>query len=86
MEKDVAIGKVAGVHLDIEKGKAEITLSASETMLDGAVKLKASMTGEIGADQLADMLFAIIEKKSPPGVVMIEETVKMIVKNAIMAL
>lgn len=86
MEKDVALGKVGGLKLSLAAGKATLDLSAQESVLDGAVMAQASMSVVVGADMLVDMLFAEIEAKSPAGVKPIEETVKAIVKQAVVAI
>lgn len=86
MEKGIALGSVGGVKLSLGGGKASVSVSASESILDGAVVVQASASGVISAGALVDMLFAEIEAKSPAGVVAIEETVKAIVKNAVLAI
>lgn len=86
MEKDIGLGSVGGVKLSFSGGKATVSVSASESVLEGAVVVQASASGVVSAAALIDMLFAEIEAKSPVGVVAIEETVKAIVKNAVLAI
>lgn len=86
MEKDVALGHVGGLKLALSGGKATLEISAKEAVLEGAVTAQASASIVVGADVLLDMLWAEIEAKSPAGIKPIEETVKMIVKQAVMGL
>lgn len=86
MEKDLALGTVGGLKLSLGGGKAVVELSAQESVLDGAIVAKASASVVVGADVLVELLFKEIEAKSPAGIVPIEETVKAIIKQAVMAL
>lgn len=86
MEKDIPIGSVGGVKLTLAGGKAVVEVSASEKALNDAVQVQANASASVDAAVLVDMLFAEIEAKSPPGSVAIEEAVKLIVKNAVLAI
>lgn len=87
MEKDIAIaGDLGALKLSLEGGKALVQIGVKEDVLEGAIKLQASASALVDASVLIDLLFAEIEKKSPAGAVAIEEAVKMILKNAVMAI
>jgi hypothetical protein len=86
MEKDIALGSVGGLKLSFGGGKAMVSLSASESVLGGGVAVAGSASASVDASILVDMLFAAIEAKSPAGAVAIEEAVKLIVKNAVLAI
>lgn len=86
MEKDISLGSVGGIKITLAGGKATLELSASEAILEGSVKVSGSASGSLDAGVLVDMLFAEIEAKSPAGIAPIEETVKAIVKSAVLAI
>lgn len=86
MEKDIKLGDVGAVSLVISGGKASISIQAQESAVGGAVQLQAQASAVVGADVLVGMLFDEIEKKSPAGVVPIEESVKAIVLAAVKAI
>lgn len=82
MEKDVKVGDFGDFDLKLSGGKASLVLNA---VVPGAA-LTVGASAVVDAAVLIDKLFAEIEAKSPAGIAPIEETVKMIVKNAVLAL
>lgn len=78
MEKDLVKGSAGGIQLSISNGIARIEGSASL----GSVGASAGGYVQEDVGVLLDKLFAAIEAASPPGVVAIEESVKLIVKAA----
>lgn len=86
MEKDIALGSVAELKLVLEKGKAVVSIGANKSALDGAVSFESATSVSADAGAFVDMLFAAIEKASPAGVAPLEETVKALVKSAVMAI
>lgn len=86
MEKDIPIGSAGGVKLSLAGGKAVVSIELKEAVLDGAISAQASASGVVDAGIFVDMLFAEIEAKSPAGVVVIEDTVKALIKSVVMAI
>lgn len=86
MEKDIALGSVAEFKLNLEKGKVVISLGASKSVLDDVVSFESLNTAKMDGAAFLDLLFKEIEAKSPAGVVPIEETVKSLLKSAVMAI
>lgn len=82
MEQDVKLGSVGDLDLKLSGGKASLMLSAALP----AAAASASVGVVIDAGVLVDKLFAAVEAASPPGVAPIEESVKAVVKAAVMAL
>lgn len=85
-EKTVALGQAGSLKFDIEGGKAVVSVGVAGALAEGSLAVEAKVSATVDAAHLVDLLFAAVEAKSPPGFVAIEETVKEIVKKAVMAL
>lgn len=79
MEKDVALGSVGSLKFEFSGGKASMTGSVSY----GPTGTQLNLSLVEDATALVDLLFAAIEKASPPGAIPIEESVKALVKAAV---
>lgn len=86
MDQDVKLGEVGDIKIELAGGKAVISIEVKKGLLEGGIALQAGASAIIESSALVDLLFAAIEAKSPAGIVPIEETVKAIVKNAVMAI
>lgn len=86
MEKDIKLAQNVDLDLKIAGGVASVSLVASYEVPGVGLKASSANSVELSAAALIDKIFAAIEAKSPPGVVALEEGVKLIVKNAAMAL
>lgn len=86
MEKDIAIGSVGGLKISLGGGKAVVSIGVEKSILDGASVTKVEASEMVDASVLVDLLFKAIEANSPPGAVLIEESVKEIVKKAVAAI
>ncbi len=82
MKDEIQLGQVGELDLDISEGVASVKLSISVPQ----AALKSSLCIEMSAVDLIDKLFDLIESKSSPGGVAIEEGIKSVVKAAVMAL
>lgn len=82
MEKDVALGKVGSLDLSFSGGKASVNVQVA--VPEASLTSQVSIVVDAGA--LIDAVFVAIEKASPVGAKPIEESVKAIVKAAIVAL
>lgn len=86
MEKDVELGKVGMLKLELNAGKAIVSVSVKESVLEGSVSGVADLSVTVSSSVLLDLLFAAIEEKSPSGAVAIEEGVKKMLKSAVEAI
>lgn len=77
MEKDIALGSFGKLELLFAGGKASLSVQ-------GQGGLAISITDD--ASVLVDLIFSAIEKASPAGAVPIEESVKALVKAAVIAI
>lgn len=82
MEKDVKVGSVGELQISFAGGKAKVEFEGQ--LGSAGPQVGANVSEDAG--QLVDKLFAAIEKASPPGAQPIEEAVKVIVKNAVLAI
>lgn len=86
MQEQIQLGDVGALKFSIEGGKAKIEIIAQEKVLNDAIVVQGGASAVVDAGVLVDLIFAEIEKKSPPGLIPIEETVKAIVKQAVLAI
>lgn len=86
MEKDIGLGSIGGVKLVLAGGKATVSIGVNESVLAGGIVAQANVSATLDASCLADLLFEAIEKASPLSVQPIEESVKLIIKEAIAAI
>lgn len=80
MEKDIALGAYLDLELAIHSGVASLGLKTTT-----AGPISANLAVSLDAEALVDKLFAAIEAALPAGAVPIEESVKLLVKNAVKA-
>ncbi len=83
MEKDIKLGSMGDLDLSFAAGKAALKLSAQAVVDAAGFNIDASVMASMDSAVLIDKLFAAIEKASPPGIVLIEESVKQIIKEAV---
>ncbi len=87
MEQDIKLGNVGDLDLSFSGGKATVKLTAgTEALAADGISVKSESSLSMDSSILVDKLFAAIEKASPPGVVALEDGVKIIIKAAITAL
>lgn len=83
MEKDVALGSVGSLAISFGGGKATVSLGVSAPANSLGFSASANVSASEDAMALVDKLFAAIEAASPAGAVVIEESVKAVIKAAV---
>lgn len=81
MEKEIGIGSVGKLDLSFAGGKA---IAKVGIIIPGGLSVDVAIQEDASA--LVDLLFAAIEKNAAPGTVAIEEAVKAIIKQAVLAI
>lgn len=82
VEKETKLGSVGVLDLKFESGKAVLSVTAGY----GPAGASAALSVTEDAEALVDLLFGAIEKASPAGAVVIEESVKGLIKAAVLAI
>lgn len=82
-DKTIDLGTVGKLELDFSEGVATVSVSAA---VPGSVGVEGGAFIKCDAEQLINKLFEVIEKKSSPGAVAIEEGVKEILVSAVKAI
>ncbi len=78
MEKSIPIGSVAAFKISFVGGKALFDVGVGVAGVD--------LYLSVDSGSLIDLMFAAIEKASPSGAVAIEESVKIVIKDAVAAI
>lgn len=83
MEKDIKLGALGDLDVKLEAGVLSISVVAA---VPGDLGVSAGAQIKCDSQVLLDKIFAAIEAKASPGVAVIEESVKGLIKKAAAAL
>ena len=83
VDKTIPLGTVGKIELDFDKGIASVALTAE---VPGQAGISGSVLVKCDSQQLIDAIFTAIEAKLPPSAKPIEEAVKAIIKQAVLAI